>query len=602
MRAGNLIHRIKFYPKVTARDQYNASVDSYPIATISTRGEIRYSGGSKTISNEEIFFSKTMELTIRYRTDIVETMRVQIDGKKDLYYINGIPEIIGKNEAIRLPLEKISDGLSEVIINPPSMLVAAMVTNYIALTWLNNANDDAVLIERSLDCATWVQIKRTLREVEAYSDTAIEENTRYFYRIRHIVYSDFSAYSNISDDETGSFLFAGSPTNLILTANIDNPEITLDWTIGSINYDGHSIERSLDGITFAVIDTVAAGIDTYVDIFTETPEEETLYYYRVRAYQGDLFSDYTDIESIILGIFWIPTTLVVENANSNKVVMTSDVANTNLSYTDFSIAGFTINSLSRDVTNKILTLTLSTNVLYGNILNVILNSNSYSVTNNVLWNPANLPGNNTVAWYDSQLLSTITKDGSNFVSRWNDKLSSGRDLIQATGTNQPLWSANGILFDGIDNVMKTAPFTFIRPAMIYFVGKQITYSSPDHLFDGNSQYAFTVYQNAGSPSISLYCGGADVANTGMALNTNVILRALSNGASSFLRINNGTQSNGNAGANNPSGFTLAASGVGTTRFANIEVKEIILRNVADDAPTQTLIYNYLALKYGFATI
>jgi hypothetical protein len=79
MKAGNLIHRVKFYPKVTSRDDYNASVDSYPIATISTRGEIRYSGGGRSISNEEKQYTKSMDLSVRYNSLIVETMRVQID-------------------------------------------------------------------------------------------------------------------------------------------------------------------------------------------------------------------------------------------------------------------------------------------------------------------------------------------------------------------------------------------------------------------------------------------------------------------------------------------------------------------------------------------
>ena len=40
------------------------------------------------------------------------------------------------------------------------------------------------------------------------------------------------------------------------------------------------------------------------------------------------------------------------------------------------------------------------------------------------------------------------------------------------------------------------------------------------------------------------------------------------------------------------GFIIGARG-GITRFSNIEVKEIILRNVADGAGVQAEIYNYL---------
>jgi len=108
MRAGNLHHRINFYAKVTTRDNYNALVDSWPDITISTWGGIRYTGGGYGLSNEEKFYSKSMELIIRYRDDIIETMRVQIDGKPDWYAIVSIPEELGRKEGLRLTLEKIN--------------------------------------------------------------------------------------------------------------------------------------------------------------------------------------------------------------------------------------------------------------------------------------------------------------------------------------------------------------------------------------------------------------------------------------------------------------------------------------------------------------
>lgn len=108
MRAGNLWHRVKFYPKVTTRDSYNASVDSWPRATITTWGEIRWTGGSRTLSSEEKFYSRSMELTVRYRTDLDETMRVQVDGKPDMFLISSSIEEVGRKEGLRMTLEKIN--------------------------------------------------------------------------------------------------------------------------------------------------------------------------------------------------------------------------------------------------------------------------------------------------------------------------------------------------------------------------------------------------------------------------------------------------------------------------------------------------------------
>ena len=105
MRAGNAYHRIKFYAKVSTRDTYGASVDSWPTVTISTRGEIRYIGGNKTLSSEEKFYSKSMELTVRYRSAIVETMKVKIDEGTGFYVITYI-EPVRRNEDLRITLEK----------------------------------------------------------------------------------------------------------------------------------------------------------------------------------------------------------------------------------------------------------------------------------------------------------------------------------------------------------------------------------------------------------------------------------------------------------------------------------------------------------------
>jgi SPP1 family predicted phage head-tail adaptor len=108
MRAGNLWHRIKFYAKVTTRDTYGASVDTWPTATITTRGEIRYTGGNRTLSNEEKFYSRTMVLSVRYRDDIEETMRVQVDGGTERYLISAPIEEIGRKEGLIITLEKIN--------------------------------------------------------------------------------------------------------------------------------------------------------------------------------------------------------------------------------------------------------------------------------------------------------------------------------------------------------------------------------------------------------------------------------------------------------------------------------------------------------------
>jgi hypothetical protein len=209
MRAGNAYHRIKFYAKVTTRDVYGASSDTWPIATISTRGEVRYTGGNKTLSNEEKFYSKSVELIVRYRSTIVETMKIQIDGSFDLWFITFM-EVLGRNESIRLTIEKCNDGLDVTPTLPPTGFAATVsgsVYNTIDLTWSNNAANDGVIIERSINGIDYTEITRIAKAivpVTHYHDEDLLESTRYFYRIKAFNYYNYSAFAAVDDATTNA--------------------------------------------------------------------------------------------------------------------------------------------------------------------------------------------------------------------------------------------------------------------------------------------------------------------------------------------------------------------------------------------------------------
>lgn len=203
----------------------------------------------------------------------------------------------------------------------------------------------------------------------------------------------------------------------------------------------------------------------------------------------------------------------------------------------------------------------------------------------------------TVGWYDSTALSTITKDASNFVSRWNDKLGSGHDLLQASGTNQPELRADGMFFDGIDNFFKTAPFAYEQPEYVYLVMKQITWSSLDAIFDGNTSTSGVLWQTGSSPNLSTFAG-AGVNNNQLALDTWGIVRVLFNGIPSLLQINANAPVTGNSGTSDMGGITMGSRGQADTRYAHMMVKEAIFRKAADSEANSNKIYNYLKSKYS----
>jgi hypothetical protein len=83
-----------------------------------------------------------------------------------------------------------------------------------------------------------------------------------------------------------------------LTATATGTTIDLTWVDVATNETGYKIERSLDNVTFAQIGTAAADATTYSDSGLTAL---TLYYYRVRAYNADGDSAYSNTASDTTG-------------------------------------------------------------------------------------------------------------------------------------------------------------------------------------------------------------------------------------------------------------------------------------------------------------
>lgn len=210
---------------------------------------------------------------------------------------------------------------------------------------------------------------------------------------------------------------------------------------------------------------------------------------------------------------------------------------------------------------------------------------------------------NTVGWYDASDLSTITKDGSNVVSKWANKLgATGSDLSVVVGEGSPTWATpDSILFNRTNkDKLKSPAFTFNQPEMIYLVAKQINWASGAVISDGNVSGSGTLRQRTSSPSIALNRGANYFANNSdWTLDTYAVVRYLFSGASSFIRVNTGTATTGDFGTTtHMGGFTLGGRGGDADSHSSIQIKELILRKIADSDANQTIIVNYLKAKYS----
>ena len=116
------------------------------------------------------------------------------------------------------------------------------------------------------------------------------------------------------------------------------------------------------------------------------------------------------------------------------------------------------------------------------------------------FNPNSIPG--LGFWLESDY--GITKDGSNAVSEWADRSTNGYALSQATGANQPIWTANeygnmpGIIFDGTNDSLSrnvANPFGSVQNFTCFIVLKarinddvESIFSLDDVATDSNSWF------------------------------------------------------------------------------------------------------------------
>jgi len=68
----------------------------------------------------------------------------------------------------------------------------------------------------------------------------------------------------------------------------------LNWTDNADNETSFVIERSTDGVNFALLVTIGANQTSYRD----TSVTNRLYYYRVKARNGDGYSNYSNVASV----------------------------------------------------------------------------------------------------------------------------------------------------------------------------------------------------------------------------------------------------------------------------------------------------------------
>ena len=226
--------------------------------------------------------------------------------------------------------------------------------------------------------------------------------------------------------------------------------------------------------------------------------------------------------------------------------------------------------------------------LRGHICHLTSNSSPREILKSLL------NDGNTAAWFYAGAGQTVTGSG---VSTWADQSGNGRDLTQGCDAARPALLADGsVLFNGTSHYLKSGAFTLNQPETVYLVANPVTWTNADYIYDGLTNVVMALFQNNSSPEIYIRAG-AVLNGVNFTVGAYGILTVQFNGASSDTQYNADAPITGNAGASNAGGLTLGANG-GNTNWANVQVKEWIIRATVDSAATRLAIQTALNREYS----
>lgn len=178
--------------------------------------------------------------------------------------------------------------------NAPSNCSASRASDtQAAVTWSNGSTSTAqprtdVLVERQTDSGSWVQVASLSASATNYTDNGISANHRYAYRVRSKGNGGTSGYS------TSRYIYTTPAAPSSVTAAKDSASsVTLSAEGLPAWAEGYEISRTADG---GGSWSVVGDADTFP--WTDASAPAGTIRYRVRSYRGELYSAYTESNSI----------------------------------------------------------------------------------------------------------------------------------------------------------------------------------------------------------------------------------------------------------------------------------------------------------------
>jgi len=210
---------------------------------------------------------------------------------------------------------------------PVSLIATAISSSQVDLIWTDKATDEAGFrVERKIGATGVYSVITTLTvNVSSYSDISVAVGQNYIYRVLAFNSSGDSSYSNEASVNTAGVIPV-APTLLSAKA-LSAVQIDLSWTDNSNSEIGFYIDRKKGAAgTYTRIATLNTNVTSYSDKFLN---EQTIYYYRIRAYSLSGQSAFANEANSttgpeVLAGLWARTYSGVGDSRAYSVVNTSD--------------------------------------------------------------------------------------------------------------------------------------------------------------------------------------------------------------------------------------------------------------------------------------
>lgn len=219
------------------------------------------------------------------------------------------------------------DEMNQTVPEPPSNLRSSEQSkSSIQLRWQDNSDNEygfRIYRTQSME-EPFVLIKTVPANTVVYNDLQLEPDTNYFYRIRSYNGKGSSNYTSVLSVSTLPLDLPMPPSQLGLVG-IEKDLVILKWKDNSDNESGFEIERIGNNSISGKIGIIDANDSIYTD---SNLYPNTIYTYRIRAFNNDGYSEYSNNYQIITledSSYLLPpnppSSLVNKHSTSNSITI-----------------------------------------------------------------------------------------------------------------------------------------------------------------------------------------------------------------------------------------------------------------------------------------